>query len=174
MQANKLLSPDELGGLAKDLGIITPELSEGTRSLTRLFTQLGLTSRCVSNVLVPTGNIVINDQFATGQENFKEFFYGAVAQAGEGANFDGNGQFLRIQPGGGPVEVATPVPGGSSITRDDVLYGNTIMAPDRHPASEAGQGAGGAAGHPLLHATTSPTSKGPQAAIGPPNPDATP
>ena len=172
-QANRLLSPDELGGLAKDLGILTPPLARGTRSLTSLFTQLGLTSRCVSNVLVPTGNVVINDQFATGQENFKEFFYGAVAQAGEGSNFDGNGQFLRVQPGGGPVEVATPVPGGSSFTRDDVLYGNTIMDPTGTQPLKPAKAPEVRLDIPC-YTNDVPDIEGPQAAIGPPNPDATP
>lgn len=127
LQARELLQPDELGGLVNDLRIATPELAGGTNNLIGLFSQLRLTSRCVSNVLVPTGDVVITDQFQTGASNYKEFFYGVAAQAGEGANFDGNGQFLRIQPGGGELEVSTPVPGG--LANDDVLFGNTISPP---------------------------------------------
>src|SRR5204863_3947864 len=39
-------------------------------------------------------------------ENYKELWYSFVAQAGEGAGFDGNGSFLRLiaSPGSIPVE----------------------------------------------------------------------
>ena len=102
-QADKLMGKNELAGIVGDLHKATPTLSAGTSNLTGLLDQLGKLSRCQSDVLVPTGDIVINDQFSTGQPNFRDFFYGAASEAGEGANFDGNGQFLRVQPGGGPV-----------------------------------------------------------------------
>ncbi len=134
IQTNKLLQPEELGGVVHDLSIATPQLAQGTYNLTSLLKQLGLTSDCVTNVLDPTGDVVINDQFSTGSPNFNEFFYGAAAEAGEGANQDGNGTMLRIQPAGGPVEASTPVPGGNPTIPgiapgDDVLFGNTIEAP---------------------------------------------
>ena len=96
--------------------------------------QLGQTSGCITNVLDPTGDVVINDQFSTGATNFREFFYGIASQAGEGSNFDGNGRLLRIQPAGGPLEVATDIPGGNPgvpgiVGADNVLYGNTIAPP---------------------------------------------
>lgn len=133
-QTRLLLRPQELGDLVRNLRIATPELAQGTNSLKGLLTQLGLASRCVTNVLDPTGDVVINDQFSTGATNFKEFFYGLASQAGEGGNFDGNGRLLRIQPAGGPLEVATDIPGGNPgvpgvVGPDNVLYGNTISAP---------------------------------------------
>ena len=133
-QAMPLLRQGELGGIVRDLRFATPQLASGTNSLKGLLAQLGQTSNCVSNVLVPTGDIVINDQFQTGSSNYKEFFYGVAAQAGEGANFDGNGQFLRIQAGGGPLQASMDIPGGNpgipGVTApDNVLYGNTITPP---------------------------------------------
>ena len=58
-----------------------------------------------------------------------------------GANFDGNGQMLRTQPGGGPVLVQAPVAGGNGgIGHEHALCGNTIQAPigtqPVRPASE--------------------------------------
>ena len=134
IEANKLLQPEELGGLVKNLRIATPELAAGTYNLTGLLRQLQLTSTCVTEVLDPTGDVVINDQFSTGASNFREFFYGAAAQAGEGSNFDGNGSFLRIQPAGGPIQASTDIPGGfpgvpGISPPDNVNYGNTIVAP---------------------------------------------
>jgi phospholipid/cholesterol/gamma-HCH transport system substrate-binding protein len=170
-QVNLLLKPDELGGRAKDLRIVTPSLARGTRNLTSLLNQLGLTSRCVSNVLVPTGNVVINDSFSTGQPNYKEFFYGAASQAGEGANFDGNGQFLRVQPGGGPVQVQTPVPGATE--NDDVLYGNTIMEPTGVQPLPPKSDPPIRSGVPC-YTQDPPDLNGPEAAVGPPSPELSP
>ena len=127
-QADKLLRPSELGGVVDDLHVATPVLSEGTANLTGLLLQLGRFSRCQSRVLTPTGDQVINDDFATGQPNFREAFYAAVAQAAQGATFDGNGQFLRVQPGGGPVEVAADIPDGLP-PMDDINYGRAIATP---------------------------------------------
>ncbi len=133
-QTRLLLRKNELGSLVNNLRIATPQLASGTNSLNGLLSQLELTSDCVTNVLVPTGDVVINDQFGTGATNYQEFFYGVAAQAGEGANFDGNGSYLRIQPAGGNLQVSTPVPGGNpglpGITGpDNVLYGNTVTPP---------------------------------------------
>ena len=52
-------------------------------------------------MLLPTGDVVIQDEFTTGVENYKEFFYTLVGLAGEGQNFDGNGMYVRFQTGGG-------------------------------------------------------------------------
>ena len=54
-----------------------------------------------ADVLLPTGDVVIRDEFQTGRENYKEFFYAMVGLAGEGQNFDGNGMYVRFQTGGG-------------------------------------------------------------------------
>ena len=172
VQASQLLQRDELGGLVNDLRIATPDLAAGTDSLNTLFDQLGQTSRCVSNVLVPTGDIVIDDQFRTGATNYKEFLYGIAAQAGEGANFDGNGQFLRIQPGGGPVEVSAPSPVPNSLTTDDEIFGNTIEAPiGSQPPKPKGK-------PPVkldvpCYTQDVPSLNGSQAAVGGPSPAAT-
>ncbi len=48
---------------------------------------------------------MINDQFSTGQPNYREFLYTLTDFSGWGQNFDGNGPFLRVQPGGGNLLV---------------------------------------------------------------------
>ena len=55
IQADRLLQPDELGGIANDLAIATPTLARGTANLGGLFDELGLLSRCASNVARPGG-----------------------------------------------------------------------------------------------------------------------
>lgn len=171
LQARKLLQPAELGGLVNDLRAATPQLAGGTNNLIGLFGQIQQTSRCVSRVLVPTGDVKITDRFQTGSSNYNEFLYGIAAQAGEGANFDGNGQFLRVQPGGGNVEVSTPNPNGPP-PNDTKLYGNTVAPPigtqPRKPKSKP----------PVVldapcAAQDVPDLNGPAAAIGDPNPAAT-
>ena len=97
---------------------VTAKASKG------LFDQSGLLGRCVTNTLEPAGNIVVNDPFSTGRSNFDEFFFGLAEQAGESQNFDGNGQYLRLQAGGGPQLVQSqpraslcPSSGSTSATR---------------------------------------------------------
>ncbi len=48
----------------------------------------------------------INDEFATGAPNYKEFIWALVGLAGEGQNFDGNGMYVRFQTGGGSQQVS--------------------------------------------------------------------
>ena len=139
-QTDKLVQKNELGGIVDDLHAATPVLSEGTANLSGLLLQLGRLQPLRRQVLVPTGDVVINDQFSTGQSNFREFLYGAAAQAGEGGNFDGNGQFLRIQPGGGPLRGRDPGPGArpptttsSTATRSPTPIGTQPLKPPSKP-----------------------------------------
>ncbi len=137
-QTIALVQPNELGGVAKDLKFAQPQLSAGANFLAGLLPQLQATSRCVSKVLVPTGDTVINDSFSTGSPNYYDFFYAAASQAGMGGNFDGNGQMLRFQFAGGPAAVSTPIDGASGLNTP--LYGYTIQNPTGtqpvRPASE--------------------------------------
>ena len=131
-QADPLLGERELGGLAQLLRQSTPGLALATNQTRGFLKQLELTSRCGSGILIPTGNIVIDNAggaypFTTGVENFKEFFYSAAQQAGESQNFDGNGSYVRFQGGGGPLEVTAPQPGGGF--ENTTVSGNTITPP---------------------------------------------
>jgi phospholipid/cholesterol/gamma-HCH transport system substrate-binding protein len=143
-QAGPLLSKRELGGIANLLRDSAPGLAKTTTSGTRLFGQLSLTGRCVSEVLIPTGNVVIDDAggaypLSSGQPNYRELFYGAVGIAGESQEFDGNGPYVRFQPGGGDELVAMENPGG--VFRATKLFAHTIepplgirpVLPDRKP-----------------------------------------
>jgi ABC-type transporter Mla subunit MlaD len=130
-QTGHLVQKGELGGIVDDLHASTPVLSQGTANLSSLMLQLGRFSRCQSRVLIPTGDQVIGGAFDTGQANFHEFLYSVAAQSGEGATFDGNGGFLRVQPGSGPIPVEAPIPNGadSPINPDNVNYARAIAEP---------------------------------------------
>lgn len=169
-QARPLLRDSELGGIARFLRIATPPLASSTRDLGGLFGQLGDTGRCASTVLVPTGDVIFNradDPFKTGVENYKEFFYGLVQQAGESQNFDGNGQAIRVQVGGGSVRASAPNPSGGF--QNDELFTNTIEPPvGTQPVIASTQ-------PPIredvkCHTNDIPNLNGPAAAVGDPSP----
>jgi ABC-type transporter Mla subunit MlaD len=134
-QTNALLAQNELGGLAKLLRKSTPPLAETTVASKELFSSAEGFSRCVSHNLIPTGDIVIDDNggaypfgqgaagFPGGLTNYQEFLSTLVNQAGVGQGFDGNGTYLRVNTGGGSVLSSMDYPAGPF--RNNVLYGNT-------------------------------------------------
>jgi virulence factor Mce-like protein len=128
-QARPLLSGKELGGTAKLLREGTPGLAGATQAGKAVaLPQLNRISLCTTRVLVPTGNQTINDQFSTGGPNYREFLYTLADFSGWGANFDGNGTFLRAQPGGGDILVEQKNPQGN-LSTDKRDYAHTIAPP---------------------------------------------
>jgi ABC-type transporter Mla subunit MlaD len=128
-QARPLLSGREAGGTAKLLREATPGLAGAAQAGKAIaLPQLNRISLCTSRVLVPTGNQVINDQFSTGQPNYREFLYTLTDFSGWGQNFDGNGPFLRVQPGGGDILVEQKNPQGN-LSTDKRDYAHTIAEP---------------------------------------------
>jgi ABC-type transporter Mla subunit MlaD len=107
-QARQLMSQAELQGLARDLRPTTKNLAIATDAAIRFFPQQDLFAKCLTKVLLPAGDIKIQDgPFTTGSENYKSFWYTMVGLAGESQNFDGNGQMVRFQTGGGSQTFAT-------------------------------------------------------------------
>jgi phospholipid/cholesterol/gamma-HCH transport system substrate-binding protein len=105
-QARGLMSKAELQGLARDLSPATRDLARLTDQAIELLPQTDLVSKCARDVVLPTGDVVIRDEFETGRENYKDFFYAMAGLAGEGQNFDGNGMYVRFQTGGGSQQVS--------------------------------------------------------------------
>jgi ABC-type transporter Mla subunit MlaD len=128
-QARPLLSGKEAGGTARLLREATPGLAGAAQAGKAVaLPQLNRISLCTSKVLVPTGNQVINDRFSTGQPNYREFLYTLTNFSGWGQNFDGNGPFLRVQPGGGNILVEQKNPEGN-LSTDKRDYAHTIAPP---------------------------------------------
>ncbi len=105
-QTRGLVGPDELGGLVRDLQPATRDLAVASAAAVDLFSEQDLLAKCLDRVVLPAGDIVVREPegrkaFETGVENYKEFFYALVGLAGESQNFDGNGPYVRFQPGGG-------------------------------------------------------------------------
>jgi phospholipid/cholesterol/gamma-HCH transport system substrate-binding protein len=125
-QTRKLLGPNELGGLAKQLQPTTAALAKFSDDSIALLPQVDKVNRCLTNVILPTGDIKINDgQLTTGVENYKEFWYTMVSLASEGQGFDGNGNYVRFQVGGGSQTVST----GKTSAGGDALFGNAVAKP---------------------------------------------
>lgn len=177
-QADPLFSRSELGGIARLLAAGTPDTAEATYQTIQGLPQISDFNRCVSRNLVPTGDIVLQDEaggssFTSGQPNYREFFYSLAGVAGESANFDGNGVYVRFQPGGGPVPVSMPNPKGApvGILPANVLYGNTISPPiGTRPALT---GLPPIRSDVKCYKSKRPNLNGPAAAAGAPSPVAT-
>jgi phospholipid/cholesterol/gamma-HCH transport system substrate-binding protein len=105
-QAQKLMSQAELRGLAEDAAPAMADLAQLTNSSLTLLPQIDRTALCARDTVLPTGDLVIHDQFDTGTANYKEFWWTMVGLSGEAQNFDGNGSMVRFAPGGGSQAVA--------------------------------------------------------------------
>jgi virulence factor Mce-like protein len=124
-QTRALVGDDELGGLAKQLAPASADLARLVDRATELLPETDLASKCLRDVVLPAGDVVIDDEFRTGEENYKEFFYTLAGIAGEGQNFDGNGMYVRYQTGGGSQTVSL----GSATASTGQLFGNNPEVP---------------------------------------------
>ena len=109
-QVRALVSPAELQGLVNDLRPAIDDLAQLTDDTVRLLPKVDDLSRCFIENVLPTGDIVIDVPgypHQTGVENYKEFWQSQVALSGEAQNFDGNGPYVRFQPGGGTQTLST-------------------------------------------------------------------
>jgi phospholipid/cholesterol/gamma-HCH transport system substrate-binding protein len=124
-QTRKLVSKQELGGLAEQLSPATSDLAKLVDRAEALLPQTDLASKCVRDVVLPAGDLVVHDRFDDGAPNYKEFFYALVGIAGEGQNTDGNGMYVRFQTGGGTQTLSL----GSKRSSVGQLFGNDAAAP---------------------------------------------
>ena len=109
-QVRALVSPAELQGLVNDMRPAIDDLAQLTDDTVRLLPKVDDVSRCFIENVLPTGDIVIDVPgypHETGVENYKEFWQSQVALSGEAQNFDGNGPYVRFQPGGGQQTLST-------------------------------------------------------------------
>jgi virulence factor Mce-like protein len=126
-QTRKLVSKAELGGLVDELSPATRDLAKLTNGTLNLLPQADLLAKCATKVILPTGDIKIEDgPLTSGAENYKEFWYAMVGLSGEGQNFDGNGMYVRFQPGGGDQTISS---GKVGPYTGDTLFANAIAAP---------------------------------------------
>jgi phospholipid/cholesterol/gamma-HCH transport system substrate-binding protein len=132
-QTRKLLSQSELRGLAQDLSPASRDLAKLVDTSVALFPEANRLARCADEVLLPTGDVVIDDQFRTGQPNYREFAYTLVGLASEGQNFDGNGPYVHFQPGGGTTTISL----GSGTPQGGSLFANAFPGLGTQPKKPA-------------------------------------
>ena len=106
-QTKPLLSKREAGGWLHDFNKLAPSLAGLAAGTKQFLPSIDDFNRCITDVILPSGNVKVEDgPFSVPVENYKELWYSFVAQAGEGAGFDGNGSFLRLiaSPGANSVQ----------------------------------------------------------------------
>ena len=104
-QTRRLLAGSELAGWRRTSRPVA-RLRQARRLLPRPVPAGRPARQCGDRVLLPTGDVPLTDEFATGQPNYREFAYALVGLAGEGQNVDGNGMYVHFQPGGGTNTLA--------------------------------------------------------------------
>jgi ABC-type transporter Mla subunit MlaD len=124
-----LVSKSELGGLLGDLQPTTESFAKVVAESIGFYKETDLASRCFSKIVLPSGDVVLQDGSATtGAKTFKEFWYSLVGLAGQSQNFDGNGLYTRVQTGGGAnVARSERLPGKGPL--DSQLFGNALVQP---------------------------------------------
>jgi phospholipid/cholesterol/gamma-HCH transport system substrate-binding protein len=169
-QVRPLLSGREAGGAVRLLRESTPGLAGAAQASKQVtLPQINQLSLCTTKVMVPTGDVVIEDQFSTGQPNYREFLYNLVNFAGVAQNFDGNGPYARAQIGGGDVLVGEPNPQANKKTLSDKInYAHTIEDP-RGTQPRLGKAP---PQRPDVRCYTNPVPdvNGPLGQVGPPSP----
>jgi phospholipid/cholesterol/gamma-HCH transport system substrate-binding protein len=128
-EAQRLFARTELGGLLHSLRPAINSFAVATDNSFDLFTQTNLTSRCFNEVILPSGNVALNEgNLSSGVPNYKEFWYTVVGLAGESQDFEGAGSYTRTATGGGDVLVKSGKLPGRPKSRD-VVYGHALVPP---------------------------------------------
>jgi phospholipid/cholesterol/gamma-HCH transport system substrate-binding protein len=125
-QVRELVAPDELRGLVADLRPTIPDLARLTARTKPFLTQARAASSCFNEVVIPWSNDRVNGPptypyQATGTVA-QETGYGLVGVAGESHSGDANGQYIRVEAGGGSSTITMPsLPGQTDDPSEDVV-----------------------------------------------------
>ena len=128
-QTRALLRPSELQGLVDDLQPAVDDFARFVNGQIELLPVFDLFNRCQSQVVLPSGNQVIQDgALSTGLKNYQEFLQAVQGLVGAGQNFTGNGVYTRFQPGGGAFPVQTGAVGHGTLV-PQARFGNAVAPP---------------------------------------------
>jgi phospholipid/cholesterol/gamma-HCH transport system substrate-binding protein len=125
-QVRELVAPDELRGLVADLRPTIPDLARLTARTKPFLAQARAASSCFNEVVIPWSNDRVNGPpaypyQATGTVA-QETGYGLVGVAGESHSGDANGQYIRVEAGGGSSTITMPsLPGQTDDPSEDVV-----------------------------------------------------
>jgi hypothetical protein len=121
-----LVSEPELRGLVNILRPTTADLSSLVDATIKLLPGVDAVNKCVIGNISPViHSTMLDGDQSSGEPVYKELAYGLVPAAGEGQNFDPNGQYVRVNAGGGPLTVAT----GPSTFGGPRQFGNNLLRP---------------------------------------------
>jgi ABC-type transporter Mla subunit MlaD len=114
-QVRALVSKPELRGLTADLRPTIPELAQLTHRTVPFLDQARALSSCFNEVVIPWSNDQVDPQAPGGSYPFKPFgrvfeetAYGLSGIASESRSGDANGQYIRVEAGGGANTVKIP------------------------------------------------------------------
>jgi virulence factor Mce-like protein len=97
-----LLTPQELGGLARDMRRVVPDLVEMAKGGVALQTESRRLASCQLSSVIPTANSKIDDpQFPVTGPVYEEGVKWLPGIAGESRGFDANGQYVKTTVRGG-------------------------------------------------------------------------
>lgn len=115
--AGRLVAPNALPRLTKDLTPALRRTAAIEQPLGTLLSRLQPTAECVSRNVVPVLNAKLDDgALSTGQPVWRDLLHAAPGLASAAGNFDGAGHWIRYYAGVGDDSVATALP-----AVDDVL-----------------------------------------------------
>jgi phospholipid/cholesterol/gamma-HCH transport system substrate-binding protein len=130
-QVRGLVSRAELRGLVHDLRPTIPRLAKLTNRTIPFLDQSRALASCFNQVVIPWSNSSVPDpdippptvSDATGTHPatvFEETGYGLVGIAGESRSGDANGEYIRVEAGGGAntPNLPGPINGGGQIIED--------------------------------------------------------
>lgn len=112
-QVRELVSREELRGLVADLRPTIPELARLVKTNIPFLTQTRQLSSCFNEVIVPWSNDTVEPldpdyPHQPGGRVFEETAYGLSGIASESRSGDSNGQYIRVNAGGGTNTVKIP------------------------------------------------------------------
>ncbi len=129
-QVRKLVSEQELRGLVADLRPTIPELAELSQRTVGFLNQSRALASCFNEVVIPWANDTVNPVDPGNQyphepagRVFEETGYGLTGIASESRSGDANGQYIRVQAGGGTNTVKLPnaIPSFNGIGLQDAV-----------------------------------------------------
>jgi ABC-type transporter Mla subunit MlaD len=126
-QVRLLMSERELRGLVADLRPTIPRLAELSDETVPFLEQSRTLSSCFNETVIPWGNDTVDPPpgypFGTFGRVFETTGYGLTAISGESRSGDANGQYIRVQAGGGTNTVIRPP--DEALGRPDQFVGLT-------------------------------------------------
>jgi phospholipid/cholesterol/gamma-HCH transport system substrate-binding protein len=132
-QVRKLVSKQELRGVVHDLRPTIPDLAKLTNRSVPFLHQSRALASCFNEVIIPWSNNQVQPMgplydFQPVGNVYQETGYGLEGIAGESRSGDANGEFVRVEGGGGANSITPILPGatGQIVTSNLEDQGQTF------------------------------------------------